>query len=73
MSDRLVCGVDSLDEVQSLRAIEAIAILKAKRDAIESGEIQLGETHLYTWTVDVEPLDADATDGLNLVVHRQAR
>lgn len=60
-----------LSDVQTLRALEAIAILRAKLDAIQAGEVSTLHTHLYSWTVDVEPSDADCSDGFQLVVRRE--
>lgn len=50
---------DTLNDIQTLRLLEAIAVLKAKRDALASG-VPVEQLDLYTWVVDVDPSYAEA-------------
>lgn len=60
-----------LSDVQTLRALEAIAILRSKLDAIQAGEVSKLHTHLYSWTVHVEAAEANSAEGVHLVVRRE--
>lgn len=62
---------DQLSDVQSFRALEAIAVLRAKLHAVQTGQVSREQTHLYSWSVDVEPAQADPAQSLQFVVQRQ--
>jgi hypothetical protein len=50
---------EQLSEVQTLRLLEAVAVLKAQKAALDAG-VSGEKLKLYTWVVDVEPLHAQA-------------
>jgi hypothetical protein len=56
---------DALSDVQTARLAEAVAVLRAKRDALRAGTSP-EQVHAQRWVVDLAPADtpdADAASG----------